>query len=60
MKEYKLLQTETQILRTLDGATIPLQEGNRDYNEYRDWLEAGNQPDEADPVVEPVVLPVTT
>lgn len=32
------------ILRTTDGATIPTDPANTDYQEYLRWLEAGNTP----------------
>lgn len=50
MKLYKLSQNENAVIRTSDNLHIPLAEGNRDYNEYKEWIDAGNQPDEADPI----------
>jgi hypothetical protein len=41
------------ILRLADGAHIPPSPGNRDYQEYLDWVEAGNSPQPA-PIVAPV------
>jgi hypothetical protein len=41
------LTTGTSIIRLSDGATIPNDPGNRDYREYLDWLEAGNEPEPA-------------
>lgn len=34
----------TGILRTEDGASIPLAEGNTDYANYLEWVAAGNEP----------------
>jgi len=36
------------ILRTTDGACIPFDPANTDYQEYLRWLELGNQPEPAD------------
>lgn len=45
---YKLL-SQTQVQRIADGATIPFEEGNRDYREYLDWVAEGNTPNPIDP-----------
>jgi hypothetical protein len=47
MKTFKLTKSE-MILRARDGAFIPPDPGNRDYQEYMTWLAAGNTPDPAD------------
>ena len=36
------------VIRKEDGAMIPKDEGNRDYQEYLAWVAAGNTPDAAD------------
>ena len=40
---YKLNQNS--ITRLVDGASIPLADGNRDYEEYKQWLSDGGIPD---------------
>lgn len=35
----------TTILRRADSAYIPNDPANRDYQEYLEWLAAGNEPD---------------
>lgn len=47
-------QTEsTTIKRLPDGAFIPMDEQNTDYQAYLKWLEAGNTPEPADIAPEP-------
>ena len=42
---YKLGRGGNSIIRQSDGAFIPVQPGNRDYDEYKEWLAQGNHPD---------------
>ena len=44
---YKLT-TSGSILRKADGAIVPIDFRNVDYQEYQRWLEAGNTPEPAD------------
>jgi hypothetical protein len=44
MAEYQLSATDT-IIRTADGANIPPDPANRDYEEYLLWVAAGGVPD---------------
>jgi len=36
--------SDTAILRDEDGAFVPFDDGNRDYQEYKAWLAEGNEP----------------
>ena len=52
---YKLLadnpftqETSPCILRIEDGALIPKDEANTDYQEYLEWVAEGNTPEEAE------------
>jgi len=53
---YKLTQSETTVQRLSDNAFIPFDGGNRDYQEYLEWLAEGNEPE---PYVAPPAPPVT-
>lgn len=41
---YKLIGTKS-VKRLADGACIPFANGNRDYEEYKQWLAEGNIPE---------------
>lgn len=53
MPEPRGLEMQT-VLRLSDGAFIPFDGGNRDYQDYLEWCAAGNKADPADaaPAVE--------
>jgi hypothetical protein len=51
---YKLIHFGVQ--RLSDGACIPQNQANRDWQEYQAWLAAGNAPLSADPAPSPVDL----
>jgi hypothetical protein len=55
MAEYQLIENDF-IKRASDGAIIPHDPRNRDYQEYEAWLEAGGEPDAyvPPPKLEPV------
>lgn len=59
MKAYKLSRGGTTVIRTADNAHIPFAEGNSDYEEFKAWVQEGNQPDEADSVKVPIPPTVT-
>ena len=49
-KEYQLVttlpgMTMQLVKRVADNAFIPFDPGNRDYQEYLQWLDQGNEPD---------------
>jgi len=54
MADYQLTASEEPcaVIREKDGACIPPDMANRDYAEYLEWKDEGNEPD---PYVEPEV-----
>ena len=51
---YKLIKDDEKfgkaesIIRTTDGACIPMHESNKDYQAYLKWVSEGNTPEPAD------------
>jgi hypothetical protein len=50
MAEYQLTASSDVVIRTADGAIIPNDPANRDWQEYDYWLALGGVPD---PYIEP-------
>lgn len=54
---YKLTRSGASVTRLSDGASIPADPANRDYQEFLQWVADGNTPDAADPLPEPETPP---
>lgn len=55
MAKYQLTASEQIIIRTADGAHIPDDPANRDYQEYLQWVEDGGVPD---PYIKPAKVSI--
>ena len=55
---YKLTPY-TNVIRIVDGLSIPADPANTDYAAYQKWLAAGNTPEPADQPPVPVITSVT-
>jgi len=59
MADYQLTTPDENgpVLRTADQAWIPADPANRDWEEYREWVNKGNTPDPYVPPPEPEPVP---
>ena len=50
---YKWIEENKSVRRLIDGACIPGDPGNTDWQDFQKWLAAGNTPKPADPLPSP-------
>jgi hypothetical protein len=43
---------DVAVIRLIDGAYIPFDDGNTDYQQYLKWIEEGNTPQPSDTIKE--------
>ena len=60
MAEYQLTANEHTVIRTADGAYVPDDPLNVDYQEYLKWVEGGGVPDPYVPLPPPPPPPERT
>ena len=48
LHKLKFIDSICWVIRTSDGACIPFDNANTDYQQYLAWVEAGNTPQPAD------------
>lgn len=53
--DYQLIANSDSVIRSNDGATIPNEPDNSDWQIYKEWLKDGNAPDPA--VSAPIPIP---
>ena len=58
MAAYQLIANATSVVRESDGAIIPADPANRDYQAYEAWLVAGNTADSAPVPAKPSIIPI--
>ena len=46
---YKHTNTDI-VIRLSDGASVPADAGNADFERYKNWVDAGGEPEPADPI----------
>lgn len=56
---YKLLKLNNGVIRLSDGACIPFNDDNTDYQAYLEWLSEGNTPLPADEPPEEAIKTIT-
>ena len=55
MAEYRLTETDNMVIRTADGAYIPNDAENCDWQVYQEWLAGGGVPDPLPPMINPTL-----